>query len=241
MVTVNPLPVLSSTLAPSAICSGTTCSYTPTSATAAASFSWTRPAIATINANGAGGGVGPISETLTSTATAPVVVTYNFTTSANGCSTNQSVLVTVNPTPVRTSALTIADVCSGNLVSYTPTSSATGVTLVFSWTRASVGGITPATTSGTGAISETLTSTNTSNTAVVYAYTMTANGCAGTPFNMTVNIKPIPVFSSSVTQLAVCSGSPVSYTPASATPTATFAWSRAAVTGISNVAASGSG
>ena len=41
-VVVNPMPSLTSTLTPPAICSGTAFSYTPTSGTAGTSFGWTR-------------------------------------------------------------------------------------------------------------------------------------------------------------------------------------------------------
>ena len=54
---------------------------------------------------------------------------------------------------------------------------------------------------------------------------------------MTVN--PIPKLSSSFSPPVVCIGAPFNYTPTSATSGASFAWTRAAVTGISNVSGSG--
>ena len=52
--------------------------------------------------------------------------------------------------------------------------------------------------------------------------------------------KPIPALTSSLTATAT-SSSAFSYTATSSTPGTTFAWSRAAVTGISNAAANGNG
>lgn len=111
VVTVNPIPVLSSTLTPSAICSGTF-SYSPASATAGATFSWSRAFVAGIN-EGASAGNGNISETLTNPTTAPVPVTYVIITSANGCdnSPGQNVTVTVNPTPLPNAIIGPANVC----------------------------------------------------------------------------------------------------------------------------------
>jgi len=60
-----------------------------------------------------------------------------------------------------------------------------------------------------------------------------ANGIASDSIPFTVSI---PSLSSSVTPPSVCSGSPFTYTPTSINNTATFTWTRAAVTGISNAA-----
>jgi PKD repeat protein len=97
-VTVNPKPVLTSTLTPSAVCSGTNFSYTPTSSTPGATFSWTRATVAGIS-NSVGSGNNSISEVLVNTTLSPVVVTYEVTSSYNGCSGTESVSVSVNPKP----------------------------------------------------------------------------------------------------------------------------------------------
>ncbi|MFD3002312.1 PKD-like domain-containing protein [Pontibacter toksunensis] len=237
VVTVNPRPVLSSTLAPPAICSGATFGYTPTSATAGATFSWERLAATNITSNGGTTGTGAVNQTLTNSGTAPVEVTYRYTVSANGCAgaSTEDVKVTVNPTPQLSSTLT-ASVCSGSAFSYTPTSATEGAT--FSWTRAAVTGISNAavTTPVAGGVSETLVNTTTAPINVTYVYTTSANGCPGTPQNLVVTVDPRPQLSSTLTPAAICSGSAFSYTPTSATAGATFTWTRAAVTGISNAA-----
>jgi gliding motility-associated-like protein len=58
---------------------------------------------------------------------------------------------------------------------------------------------------------------------------------------LSVSVNPSPVLSSTKTPNAVCSGSLFSYTPTSATPSTTFSWSRALVSGISNPTNIGTG
>ncbi len=189
-VTVNPIPALSSTLTPAAICSGTTFSYTPASATAGAAYSWTRAAVVGIT-EAATTGTDGINEILTNGTTSPITVTYVYTTAANGCSKTENVTVTVNPAPSLTSTLTPAAICSGATFGYTATSTMGGT--AFAWNRASVAGITPATASGAVAtINEALTNGTASPITVTYVYTMTALGCSNTQ-NVTVTVNPTPV------------------------------------------------
>jgi hypothetical protein len=237
-VTINPVPVLSSTLTPAAICSSTTFSYTPTSATAGATFTWSRALVAGISQI-ASSGVGPVNEALTNTTTAPIVVTYVYTISANGCSAPQNVTVTVNPIPNLTSTLTPPAICSAATFTYTPTSGVVGAT--FAWSRSLVAGISQAASAGSGSISETLTNTTIAPIVVTYVYITSANGCSSAPQNVTVTVNPIPVLNSTLTPPAICSGTTFSYTATSATAGATFAWSRAFVAGITEAAATGAG
>ena len=239
-VTVNPRPILSSSLTPPAICSGTAFSYIPTSATAGTTFSWNRSTVAGITPVGPTSGTNNPNETLTNTTTAPIIVTYAFTLTANGCSNTQNVPVTVNPGPVLSSSLTPPAICSGTAFSYTPTSATAGTT--FSWNRATVAGITPVgPTSGTNNPNETLTNTTTAPIVVTYVYSLTANGCTNTQ-NVTLTVNPTPVLSSGLTPPAICSGNVFSYTPTSATSGTTFNWNRATVAGITPVGpASGTG
>ncbi len=99
-VTVNPTPVLSSTLSPAAVCSGSLFTYTPTSTPSGASFTWSRAAVTGISNTARTNVSGGISETLTNTTANPIVVTYVYTSTLATCSSTQSVRVTVNPRPV---------------------------------------------------------------------------------------------------------------------------------------------
>lgn len=147
--------------------------------------------------------------------------------------------VTVKEKPTLSSSLTPADVCSGSPFSYTATCALTGTT-TYTWTRAAVTGITPATNSGSGAaINETLTNSTNATIPVVYAITLTNNGCSNTQ-NVTVNVKPKPTLSSTLTPSAICNGSTFSYTATGTLSGTTFSWSRAAVAGITPATGSGS-
>jgi hypothetical protein len=101
VVTVNPAPVLTSSPTPSAICSGSTFSYVPTSSTPnPVTFAWTRAVVGGIS-NGPGSNNGNPNEILFNTTTAPIPVTYIFTLTANGCTNPITfpVTVIVNPIP----------------------------------------------------------------------------------------------------------------------------------------------
>ena len=239
VIVVNPIPVLSSTLTPAAICSGTTFSYTATSGTAGSTFSWSRALVAGISQL-ANSGTGNVSEALTNTTSDPISVTYQYTTTANGCSSGiQSVVVVVNPIPVLSSTLAPSDICSGTTFSYTATS-ATALSS-FSWSRSLVAGISQLANSGTGDVNETLTNTTTAPINVTYQYTTTANGCSSSIQNVVIVVNPIPVLSSTLAPSAICSGTTFSYTATSATVGSGFSWSRATVAGVTEGANSGTG
>ena len=236
-VVVNPMPSLTSTLTPPAICSGSAFSYTPASGTSGTSFGWTRATVAGITPVGPTSGAGDPNETLTNTTAAPVTVRYVYTLAANGCTnpTTFNVDVVVNPMPSLTSTLTPPAICSGSAFSYTPASGTSGTS--FGWTRATVAGITPVgPTSGAGDPNETLTNTTAAPVTVRYVYTLAANGCTNpTTFNVDVVVNPMPSLTSTLTPPAICSGSAFSYTPASGTSGTSFGWTRATVAGITPV------
>ncbi len=243
---VNPMPSLSSSLTPPPICgdSSSTFSYTPTSGTSGATFAWTRAVVTGIS-NAAGSGSGSINETLNDISSSPVNVTYVFSVTANGCTnpTTFSVVVAVSICAchqILTSTLTPPPICSGSNFNYAPTSDSTGAT--FAWTRALTAGISNVSGAGTGNPNETLINTTASSINVTYVFSITVNGCTNpVTHNVVVKVNPSPSLSSSLTPPAVCSHSTFNYAPASLTTGATFAWTRVAATGISNIAGSGSG
>ncbi len=240
-VVVNPLPILTSTQSPPAICSNTQFSYTPTSSTTGVQFNWSRAAIAEIS-NPASSGTGDPAETLFNTSVLPVSVTYVYTLSSNGCNaiTSYSVVVAVNPVPTLSSVLNPPAVCSNSVFSYLPTSGTSGTS--FTWSRGSVPGISNLPNSGSDNPNETLINTTTAPVSVSYLYTLSGNGCANpTSSNVVVTVNPNPILTSSLTPPAICTNTPFFYTPTSSTPGTSFAWSRAAVTGISNLSLSGIG
>ncbi|MEI8097830.1 MAG: PKD-like domain-containing protein [Sediminibacterium sp.] len=231
-VTVKPNPALSSTLTPTAICSGTYFNYNPTSATAGTSFAWSRAAVNGIS-NTAATGTGTINELLTNTSASSVVVNYIFTLTANGCTNTQTVPVTVKPSPVLSNIATAFSNCSGSAFLYTPLSATTGTS--FTWSRAAVAGISNAAVQGTslGTINEVLTNTTANPVLVNYDYIEIANGCTNYQ-TITVTVNPLPTLSGTATPSAICSGATFNYTPTSLSNNTSFSWTRSPVAGINN-------
>ena len=236
-ITINPSPILSSSLTPPARCSNVSTTYTATSATTGVTYTWTRAVVAGISNAAGSGNSATINETIVNTSVNPVNVTYVITITANGCSNPQNVTVTVNPSPILTSSLTPSAICNNMVFNYTPSSATTGTT--FNWSRAAVAGISNVAASGTDNPNETLINTTTAPVSVTYAYTLSANGCSNTQ-NVVVVVNPTPLLSSSLIPPSRCNNVSTTYTATSATGGTTFTWARAAVAGISNLAGSGS-
>jgi len=184
-ILVKALPALNTTLSPSAVCDSMLFVYLPGSAASGATFTWTRPAVATIN-NAAGSGVDSVHEWLDNNSTAPATVVYNYTISAGGCSNMQNITVTVNPSPALSGRL-FDTVCSGATYHYTAASATAGT--AFNWIRHSVAGITPDSSSGAGNIAEVLANTTLGQLNVVYIYTLSAAGCTHEQ-ELTVTVDP---------------------------------------------------
>jgi len=236
-VKVKPKPMLSGTLTPTAVCSGTMFTYVPVSSTTGTKYTWSRSAVTGIS-NAAYSGVDSIKEVLINTTHDPVKVTYQITLSADGCMNMQEVSVWVNPTPFLKSSVTPTDVCSGSLFDYSASSETPGVT--FKWSRTSVTGISNGAVNNIPqkSIQEILTNTTANPVAVVYKLYLVANGCDNTQ-DVTVNVKPIPVLNTSLSPSAFCSNSSVYYAANSLTNNVTYSWIREVVPGISNSRAEG--
>lgn len=184
-VTVNPTPTLTSPTSDINICDSGTFNYTPTSSVSGAAFSWVRPYVTGIAAL-SGSGSGAISDVLVNTTTFPISIPYTYTVSAGGCSSVATVNVIVMPYARLSNALPVPAQCSSSPFNFVPTSVTLGTT--YSWERASVVGVTPATASGSGSISETLVSSIATPVNVVYTYSLTANGCVSKQ-QLTVTVK----------------------------------------------------
>lgn len=226
-VLVNPTPVLNTTLTPAAICDSTLFDYTPGSNTIGATFAWRRDTVSNIT-NPAANGTNNPNERLRNAASFPVAVTYVFTSTINGCSNAENVVVTVNPKP-RLSNTAPTPICDSTVFTFTPTSTTLGTT--YAWSRDFIGGIGALPATGANGINELLKNNTNTNIPVPYVYTLTANGCTNTQ-TVSVIVHPTPRLSSSLTDSA-CSGVAFVYTPTTTlTPPVTYAWSRASVVGI---------
>ena len=237
-VTVNPTPMLTTTLTPAGLCPGTVFNYTPLSATTGTAFKWTRN-IATGITNPVDSGMGNPGELLNNVSVVTVPVPYSFILTANGCMNIQTVTVNAYPTPMMTSVRTLSPICSGGTISYTPTSGTPGAT--FQYNRPPVyglplGGI----VNNSSPISDLLTDTINTPITVVYQITPIANGCSGVEADVSVIVNPIPHLTSP-NSYTVCDGTAINYTSTSNVAGANFTWSRAVVAGITNNAGFGVG
>ncbi len=228
VVTVNPLPVLSSSKTPPAVCSGTSFSYTPTSATNNTSFSWSRLAVTGISNPGNQGTTNP-NEILLNTTINPITVQYSFTLTANGCTSyNENVNVVINPTPNLSSTQTPPAICSGTTFNYSPTSLNANT---FTWTRAAVAGISNPSGSGNNNIGEVLVNTTLLPVTVTYVYTLTNNSqnCPSNQQVVKVNVNPVPVVIDQVVNPS-CSGNTFISSPNNVPLGTLYTWTNPIVT-----------
>jgi hypothetical protein len=118
-ITFIPIPILSSSLTPPAVCSGTLFSYTAASSVIGCTFTWTRSAVAGIsNAAVTTPQTTDPNEVLINTTSNPITVRYTYALIASGCGNIQQVVVVVNPQPVINFTGT-TDICLGDSTTLT--------------------------------------------------------------------------------------------------------------------------
>jgi hypothetical protein len=170
-VTVNALPILTSSLTPPAVCGNEVFTYVPASTPSSALISWTRPiATGITNAAITAAQSGNPSETLENLTNADKNVIYNFTLDNNGCSQVVPITVVVKPIPVIDLGSNLS-VCNGSPAQLNTTIT-NGLTVnTYSWS--------PSTGLSDNAISDptATVSTATQNYAVTVQST---NGCSST-------------------------------------------------------------
>lgn len=161
--------------------------------------------------------------------------TYSVTVrTPNGCTNQASIsqgTITVLPVPTVSISPALATICSGNPITFTLSGSGA---INYTWT-----------TNGTvinSSPNNTLTVTPTINGQAyqVQASNGICNGSSTALATVSLSANP-PSLNSTLTPTALCSGATFSYIPNSVTTGATFAWSRAAIVGISQPASNGSG
>ncbi|MDR3705441.1 MAG: T9SS type B sorting domain-containing protein [Paludibacteraceae bacterium] len=218
--TVNPTPRLSSSLTPGDICSSKTAAnfiYTASSATSGASYSWTRAVVAGISNTSGSGLSGSISETLTNTGSTPVTVSYIFTTSANGCSGNDTVKVTVKSTPAIPTINNYVS-CPLTVSTMEPWTSLITATGSLSWYKDSL--LTTTAMATAPSDFDKAVSQDTS-----FWVSQTINGCEGPRAKVHVKISSSPVKPSVVpyNACAISSGTPIAWS-SRVTTSGTQAW-----------------
>ncbi len=211
LCSVNP-PVMSSP--PSiAICSGTAVSIPLTNTGVAATYSW----VANANSGVTGISTTPqststLNNTITNLSNAnPATVNYTVTPTgiSGGCVGNpQTVMVTVNPSPVMTSNSTLT-ICSGQAVGLALTSSTPSSYVWSASSNINTSGQSLSSQSG-GTINDVITNLSLTQQTVTYtiAPSATLGGCAGTAQTLTVNVNPTPNMTSA-SSATICSGGTV--------------------------------
>lgn len=235
-VRVNPTPKLTTTTAtPTAVCSGSTFLFNPTSPTAGGPviFKWTRSAINGIS-NGSSAGLNSAEEDLINTTTNPLTVIYNYTTIVSGCTNTEAVSIVVNPVPIVTNKTAI--ICSNSSFSTTISNVPSGT--IYSWGLpvSSPAGAVTGGSSGTlqNAIGQQLFNTSLEPGNLFYTVTPSANGCTGLNFTVAVTVNPAPV-ASSVTLPAICSGASFNYIPPGIQSGTLYSWGNAVQAPVSTI------
>jgi hypothetical protein len=243
-VTTLHLSSFRATVSPAAqtVCSGSTITTINLgSATTGTTYNWTRNNTTAVTGIAASG-TGNISGTLTNTGTAPVTVTFTITAISGGCAgTAVTATILVNPRPSAVRTPSSQTICSGaSITPITLTSNLTGTT--YSWTRNNTTTVTGIAASGTGNISGTLTNTTTAPVTVTFTITPTTNGCTGTPVTAPVLVNTGGNVVATPATQTICSGASITTIASSGGVTGTtYNWTRDNTTGVTGIAASGSG
>ncbi|MFD1292758.1 PKD-like domain-containing protein, partial [Lutibacter holmesii] len=207
-----------------------------------------------LGANGSGPTIDPFTSTnsTTSPISGTITVTPTFTNNGVSCiGPSTDFTITVEPVPVLTSGLT-EDLCV-DTVSSQATSNLTLTTnpnmagVLFEYEAPTLTGGMTGGSARTTPSSDPITDTFTNNTPDVQTATYLVTpiapsglSCEGVQETVVITVYPIITITSSLTD-QVCSGEEFSYTITSNVSNSDFSWSRAAVAGISNASATGTG
>lgn len=188
-VIVKATPELNDSILFYSICNDAIFSTTLSSSTPNTTFSWERPAIPGILPDTNQDDSTLISESLHDSTSNPLTTLYIVTLSHENCENINLLFVTVNPT-LRLSSDTSFTICDSIPFVYQAESATDGTT--FSWSRASVPGISnPAGTGNSNLINETLANNTNLPVEVTYLFTLNIDTCFYTqPVRVTVNPTP---------------------------------------------------
>lgn len=210
ILTIKPQVIITSP-ATATICTNTILNYQPAATPAGTTFTWT--ASGTPNAGGftsvSTGTTLPISDILTnSDPLNNATVTYVITP-LNGVCTGPAFTLTVavTPRPISTATAVSPVICTGSAAGITITSNLSGTK--YTWTNVVTGSITGANTvtvpSATTQIADILSNSGTSQGSVTYTITpYSANGCAGTPFDITIAVDPAVTIANAGSDDSIC-------------------------------------
>ncbi|MBU2018686.1 MAG: PKD domain-containing protein, partial [Bacteroidetes bacterium] len=175
------------------ICNGSVAILTATPAVAGGTYLWTAPAAVS-------------GLTTQSISVSPSTTTvYSVTYTLNGCSSNGTGTVTVNPIP--TNNVPSQTICEGNSATIQSITSPTGGTYLW---RPS------------GKTTQTIVETPATTTDYTSEYTL--NGCM-TSATGTITVAPTPTISVTASSMSICVGSSVDLTVNSTTTGGSYTWS----------------
>ncbi|MFM9838192.1 MAG: PKD-like domain-containing protein [Cyclobacteriaceae bacterium] len=216
--TVNPIPQINNTLAqlnPTVCSNSGALNFTASTniPIPAANLDWFSISSGLPVGNTASGS-GIITDNLINAFNSSGTVTYKITPSLAGCSgATRDYVVTVLPLP--SASATNPAVCSGfnsNVFISNP-NGVTGTTFTWTVPGASVINVTGASPGSGTSILQTLTSTDgVSPGSVIYRITPRANGCDGTPIDVSVIVNISPV-GSNTSKTDICSSTPFNFNP----------------------------
>jgi uncharacterized protein YjdB len=221
--TVRAYPPVDSVMGAMSVCPGAILTLTTTGGGLTGTWASSDPTIATV-----AGGV------VTALASGNTIISYTVSTYCGLVTDTAAINVyqvpAVTPVPDQ-------DVCNGTLMSIPFTSSVPASTFAWNNSDTAIG-------LGTFGADDTLSFTahNLGSIAITSAIivTPTANGCIGISDTFSIIVQPTPVLTDTASRI-ICDSATFAYTPASLTPAVSFAWSRAAVTGIAEPANSDTG
>ncbi|MBP6090323.1 MAG: gliding motility-associated C-terminal domain-containing protein [Crocinitomicaceae bacterium] len=241
VVTINPTPIITNASLSQTICSGSpTSAVNWTSGVNGTIFNWTAMtnSIYLTGFNPSGTGNLPVITTILNSSNTIDTLIFSVIPTKNGCNgPTFTYKIIVNPTPV-ISRLSDQIICGGTSTILTNflnsvSNGSFNWNLTNSFVPLSISGHP---TTGTGQFPSTLI--NNSGTApydLIYQVTPTANGCLGSPLNMTITVNPAPTVQFSIPNQAVCTGlNSTLVNLSSTTSNVTFAWSAVAASGIGN-------
>jgi len=193
------------------ICTGNSVAYTPTSAITGVTYTWT--ATGTPSASGyTTTGTGNINDILSNTdLNADASVTYTITPHLDGCDgTPFNLVVTVKPNPIITATPLSSTICNKTSSAITLSGNFAGINYTYSSTV--TGSITGNSNRGVASagnqINDILNNAGTTAGTVTYTITpISANGCPGTPANITITVLPSATLANAGPDEAICNQS----------------------------------
>jgi uncharacterized protein (TIGR02145 family) len=228
LVTVYPVPDLSTTPLSQTLCSSTPTNINLTSNVTGTLFTWTASG-SSLQVAGYSNSAVPmttINHLLVNSGYNIESVTYSITPHANGCNGSvYSFVSTVNPVPDITTSPSMYTICNNTSPNLALTSNVAGT--LFTWTAFSTAGtltgfsnnLTP-----TNILNQTLNNSGYTIEWVGYQITPSANGCNGTPLLYAITVNPTPDLSNLPLSQSQCNNQSTNLTLTSHVSGTQFAW-----------------